>query len=233
MAKVILNVRVDNYGFVLAIPGTLLAIAILWDWLPRAIDRAGGSGLLPRAAVLAILMMGVIAYLNAQTIALAERTVRVGSGGDAIWWNARGREVNRALAQVEIELASDGTFACIPEGIMLNYLLRRKNPTSHISYMPLEMLLFGEEAMLEAFERHPPEGILAVYRELQVYGMAAFGKGYGERLRDWILARYRPVGEVPVKPGQFQIVLLKRIEPAQASNKSRETAPADARTGCP
>jgi 4-amino-4-deoxy-L-arabinose transferase-like glycosyltransferase len=217
MAKVFLAARVDNYGFVLAAPGMFLAVAFLWDWLPRAIDARDGTGLPLRAGVLAALVMANVAMLQAQKIALDLRTVRVGSGSDAIWWNARGQEVNRVLHQIERQLPLDGTFAVAPEGIMLNYLTRRRNPTHYISYMPLEMLLFGEEQMISGFAQGPPDAVLVVNRDLAFYDLKPFGEGYALQLRDWLVDHYQPVDSAPVEPGMFHITFLKLRKAAAAA----------------
>jgi len=224
MAKVILKVRVDNYGFVLAVPAVLIAVVAMWDWLPRAIERLGGAGTLLRAGLLAMLTIDTYVYLNVQKVALDERTVRVGTGGDAIWWNPRGHEVNRILAQIEASLPRDATLVAIPEGVMLNYLSRRRNPTGYISYMPLETLLFGEDQILDGFEQHPPDALLVLTRDLQIYDVKPFGEGYAQRLRAWLVDHYRPVEPAPARPGQFQIVLMKPRDSEDAQNHRHEPA---------
>jgi 4-amino-4-deoxy-L-arabinose transferase-like glycosyltransferase len=215
-AKVFLSARIDNYGFVLAAPGMFLAVAFLWDWLPRALDARGGTGLPLRAGMLAALVVANLAFLQAQKIALDLRTVRVGTGGDAMWWNTRGQEVNRVLDQIETQLPPDGTFAVAPEGIMLNYLTRRKNPTHYISYMPLEMLLFGEVQMIAGFAQSPPDAVLVPNRDLAFYDLKPFGEGYAMGLKDWLIDHYQPVDSAPVEPGMFHITFLKRRQAAAA-----------------
>ena len=63
---------------------------------------------------------------------------------DAFIGDARVAYVNRALEYLRERMAPDETLAVLPEGVMLNYLLRRRAPTPYINYMPPELRLYGE-----------------------------------------------------------------------------------------
>ena len=52
---------------------------------------------------------------------------------------------------------------------MLNYLARRVNPTPYCSLMPVEVVMFGEDQILEAFQRHPPDYFLLTNEGADVY----------------------------------------------------------------
>ena len=47
LLKMILQARIINYGFTLALPATLLTCAALTGWIPARLDRRGSSGLVP------------------------------------------------------------------------------------------------------------------------------------------------------------------------------------------
>ena len=55
LAKVLLYTRIGHYGFVLAMPATLVLVALLVCWVPEALERLGGSGRIARAVGLALL----------------------------------------------------------------------------------------------------------------------------------------------------------------------------------
>ena len=92
----------------------------------------------------------------------------------------------RALPEV---MDTDDTLAVIPEGVMFNYLMRRRNPTPYITLMPPEFRAFKEDRILEAFKQQPPEFILFLDKDtLTEYKVGPFGEDprYGRRIVEWI-----------------------------------------------
>ena len=170
-------------------------------------------------------MTSVVAvYLLIQGISIRGHVLQVGSGGDAIRWDVRGKEVNRVLATVDKLLPKTGTMAVVPEGAMLNYLARRKNPTGYVSVMPLEFLLFGEERIAQAFKDNPPDMIVVVNRDLLVYDSKGFGEDYAERLAAWMRQNYR-VHEILHSSidNQLAYVILTRAKPGSDSQSAPAT----------
>ena len=102
----------------------------------------------------------------------------------------------------------------MPEGVLLNYLARLPNPTPYVNFMPPELVLFGEAAMLAALEGAPPDAICIVHKDTSEYGVRFFGRDYGQALRAWVDRRYAPAGgwgDEPLAPGTgFGIRLLER-----------------------
>src|SRR5712691_1255187 len=164
LAKVVLNVRVSHYGFVLAAPAMMLAITALASWIPEALDRRAGQGLFVRAASLALATAFCVAHLERTAFFIARKNITVGYGADAFRSDVRGRFINRALMDLA-KTPPDSTFAVLPEGVMLNFLARRRNPTRFMNFMPPEVLLFGEQTMLQSFEAHPPDRIVLVHKD--------------------------------------------------------------------
>lgn len=211
LLKMLLRARVYNYGFALALPATLVWVAALVGWWPRAL-RAGGGAL--RAGALAVVVVGVIAQVNVTGRFLDRKTEIVGSDGDAFRADARGRLVNEALAALATMAAPGATLAVLPEGVMLNYLARRANPTPYVTFMPLELLIFGEDKVVASFDRAPPDWVILVHKDTSEYGFPLFGIDYGVRLGGWVRERYEPVrrfGQQPLVPGTvFGIQLMWR-----------------------
>jgi len=63
----------------------------------------------------------------------------VSTGGDAFLADGRGVAVNIVLDKIAKRLHAHDTLAVFPEGVMLNYLARRVNPTPYITLMPPEL----------------------------------------------------------------------------------------------
>ena len=213
-AKIGLRTTLAHYGFALAMPSALLAVAALLDWIPRWVDARGGHGVLVRGAALGAI--GALLLATHQiTHAMHERhRQRVGSGADAFLADSRGFHVNALLEQLNA-LPDDATLLVLPEGVMINYLARRRNPTPYLNFMPPELLLFGEEPIRKAFQQDPPDYVALVHKSTREYGLPFFGVDYGRSLRAFVDGQYRLVsriGDVPLTPeATFGITLHQRL----------------------
>ncbi len=206
LAKVVLHVRVAHYGFALAMPASLVAVAALVCWLPWWLDQKGIRGAVVRAGALALL--AAFAWDRVQTTQgfLAAKTEVVGSGRDAFRSDVRGTFVNGAVAQVQASAAS--SLAVVPEGVMINYLARVPNPTPYINFMPPEEVLFGDGAWAAAFTEEPPDVVVMVPKDTSEFGRGPFALGYGRALGAFIGERYTLRSVVRVEGIPFEIHVL-------------------------
>ncbi|GMV43865.1 MAG: hypothetical protein AMXMBFR64_55810 [Myxococcales bacterium] len=214
LLKMLLRARVYNYGFALALPATLVWVTALVGWWPRTLSRRAGAAAVLRAGALAVVLVGVVAQLGTTRGFLHAKTVVVGSGGDSFRADSRGELVNHALETIATLAEPGATLAVLPEGVMLNYLSRRTNPTPYVIFMPLELVLFGEEAMVARFDASPPDWIVLVHKDTSEYGYPLFGVDYAVQLRAWVRDHYEPVrrfGQEPLVPGTvFGVQVLRR-----------------------
>jgi hypothetical protein len=225
LAKIFFHIRFIHYGFALAMPATLLVVITLTSWIPTRIERAGGSGWVFRAASLAALLVLSLSLLQITESRFRKRIHQVGEGSDAFLAGGRAPFVNAVLADLEERLGPEDTLIVLPEGVMINYLARRVNPTPHVNFMPPELIIFGEAAILASFRENPPDYVLLVHKETSEYGFRFFGRGYGRRLFAWVKVHYRPVrlfGEPPLRMGtRFGIQILQRQDaPSEAGGRS-------------
>ena len=218
LLKMILKVRLDLYGFVLAMPAFLTAAALALHALPRRLAARGPAQAVWRNTLLGFLALVLVAHLALTGQHLAPLVHRIGKGRDTFRADRQARVVMDFLALVrKHDRHSRLTLAVLPEGIMLNYLARRPSPVRHINYMPPELLLFGEERILAELRASPPDLVAYVCRPTPEYGFFSFGQGYGEKIDTWIKKNYLNLGEAKLpplewnKPGAW-ILLLRRKE---------------------
>jgi hypothetical protein len=108
------------------------------------------------------------------------------------------------------------TFAVIPEGVMLNYLTKRKNSSKYINLMLPETTFFGEENIIKNFAKNPPDYIVLVHKRAAEYGVGYFGKSqkYGKGIMEWVNKNYKKVilfGDEPFeKEKQFGIKIYTK-----------------------
>ena len=222
LAKVILNAGVYHYGFVLAMPATMVGVLALAGWLPAALDKRGAAGSVVRAAALAALVVLVAGYATDTAHRADRKRFAVSNGVDAFLADGRGVFLNAVVSAVSARIGPEQTVLVLPEGVMVNYLSRRANPTPYINFMPTELAIYGEQNMVAALKADPPDLVVLVHKDTSEYGFPFFGKDYGDRLRSWVDANYREAGFAlgarPFETDQFGVVLLERLTATPGSH---------------
>ena len=97
------------------------------------------------------------------------------------------------LGQIERVMAPEDDFIMLPEGTLVNYLSRRKNPVKYTSFLPSDMTIYGEETILSAIRENPPDFVIFISRDTIEYGAHYLGQDYGHRIFAFITAGYEDV----------------------------------------
>jgi len=223
LGKVLLKVRLSHYGFVLAMPATVLLVACVSAMIPAWLRARGGGGSLARAVLIACVLAGVVFHLRWSNALYARKDLRIEMGGDTIVaenprWDARAAVMAAAERRLRTLLPSGTTLVALPEGVMLNYWLRRANPTRFWLFHPSFMGVFGGEGtIVQSLQAHPPDFIALVHRNTDEFGYGYFGVDprYGRQIIDWVSRNYVRVdriGAEPFRDGRFGIVILRRAQ---------------------
>lgn len=216
LLRMALNTKIFHIGFVLALPAALLAVVALTDWLPAAIERAGGSGGVFRGLAAGLVVAVVLGYLQMTALCLERKTFSVGSGADAFRADARAAEVNAAVEAART-LPPGTTLAFVPQGLMVNYLARRPNPGPVVNLMPPEIVSFGEAATIAALAAHPPGAIIAMSSHLTPDGLLYQKQPYAPAVAQWILDHYRVERPIRGAGGEDFIHLVLMVPKAGGS----------------
>ena len=234
LAKMGLRPQLQWYGFALAGPALLCGVAWVIGVLPGRVDRSGGGGSVVVGAASAILVAVGALHVAGSLSQYAWRVSPVGEGSDQFRTDeARLRAVRPALETLASTTRPDQTLLVVPEGVTLNYLIRRRTPTPFLNFMPPEFAIYGEDAMIHALQTSPPDRVLFVPKPSAVYGME-FGRDYGARLMAWIEENYSEIGEFEggeVFRMPFVIRLLAprpETEPVRAPVSPDPAVPAEA-----
>lgn len=217
LPKILLAPMARQYGFALTVPGAMLLVCLLVRWIPDTMARRGARpGTLAAAGAGIVLVFGAMnAFATLQRFRLEDGAL--GTGPDRVigesWMTDTLAEVTREVAPL---LGSDDSLLVLPEGIMLNYQLRRRTPTGILNFMPPELAMFEQREIIAALEKAPPAVVVLVKRPTDVYGYPFFGEGYGEELLAWVRANYEReqlVGHEPFARGWTEFgaeILLPR-----------------------
>lgn len=210
LAKMLLNARVANYGFGLALPAMLVVTLALLHSIPSLIERWRGNGWAFRAISMVLLCATALGCLTVSERNSSRKTVQIGRGGDTFRAD-RARSWSGMVASlvdwVEVNLSPDATLLVLPEGVMVNYLTRRVNPTRHLNFVPPEIMIFGEEQILRDLRAQPPDYVALVHRETGEYRLPLFGTDYAPRLLAWVREDYERVARVgapPLRPERLE-----------------------------
>ncbi|MFA6320948.1 MAG: glycosyltransferase family 39 protein [Candidatus Omnitrophota bacterium] len=216
--KIFLNVRIYHYGFALAMPGALILTAVFVYFIPKFLARAFGNIKVIRNIVLSAAVIVLVTHITIAKEVYGFITYPVGSGPDTILTFRpeildRGAVMNAALDEIKKNIPRESNFVVFPEGVMLNYMSRVKNPSPYIVFMPPDLSIFSEETILKSFETNPPDYVIVADKNMSEYGYSAFGRDYGMRIYSWIEENYVPFSVAgdpsPGKKG-FSIILNKR-----------------------
>ncbi len=227
LGKSALNTHLYHYGFYLAMPATLAATAAALYWGPRAVRAAGGSGVVARGLAFAFVAAAIVYHLRWSWAIYAQKDLPVGGDGDTILTygptvQENGTVTAEALDWIVSHTPPSSTLLGLPEGIMLNYLARRETTTPCMNFMMTEMILFGEDRLLQGLEARPPDYVALVHKKTDEFGVGPFGADprYGRKLVEWIDAHYDPVarfGAEPFRGDAFGIRILRRREAAPSA----------------
>jgi len=182
---------------------------ILLHWVPRVIDARGGYGMIFRAAWLGPVVVFVGLSLNTDHQFFAAKTFRVAEGVDTLYtYPPYGESVRATLDEIRAREKPDETLLVVPEGVMLNYLARRRAPTPYFNFMPPELIMFGEETIVSALRQHPPDLLVWAPRSMPEYGYEGLGRGYGTRLYHWIKQDFHTISDPSAPQRRFPMLLL-------------------------
>jgi hypothetical protein len=232
LAKMILNARIWQYGFALAMPAAILLVVVLVGMIPASLQRWYGRGHWLRLIAVLLICSDVTFSLRYSYSYYSKKDLVIGEHGDAIKTYGTivgpgGLAVSQLLQFIQSTIPPDATFAVLPEGVMINYLTRHLNSTPYINFMPPELIIFGETRILNAFKAQAPDFIILIHKDTKEYGADFFGTNpvYGKATMDWIRLNYTPVWQVlaePLQDDHFGIKVMQRINLFSGNAKGPE-----------
>lgn len=208
LAKIVLKVGWNHYGFVLAMPGTLVIIHVATHALPGWWRKHRRSGRWIQAIAVGV-FAGCALSLTYGWVGLDRlKTAAFGNGGDQFFavpnYDGRTLPTVQTLAYLQTHVRANDTLIVFPNGAMLNYQLRLRNPTRFIMFSPWEFQAHGgEELVTEAIVRAAPDYAVIVTMDLRIHGRGNFGDPeFGGEIRKFLDDNYEVV-DVQSSQGGF------------------------------
>ena len=221
MLRMALSGRIYHYGFYQAAVAAMVVTAtLLADWPVRMAGNRHGR-LFAIAVALALIIPGTTCLALISIRNYSWRTLEVGRGADRMSCfppekNAGGEMVRMAVGLGDRIVAPGERLLVLPEGIMINYLMRRLTPLRTAHFFAGALYDGREAAVVEQLKRSPPEWVLLLSRDLREYGVDRYGEspGHGEFLLRWMLANYSleaRTGADPLDPNKYGARYYKRM----------------------
>ena len=182
LARMLLHARVTHLGFYQAALAGMVIAAILVVEIPRW--TGGGPGrCLAMAAGFVVLGWGCTTIARLSHVALADQTVPIGEGRDQFYASVGdvdpiGPLVNWVLAELKTTPPSV-TVCVLPEGEMINYLLRRPDPLDAAR---------TDAQIVERLRLTRPDYVVFITRNLAETGLKQYGApgGPGYAILQWL-----------------------------------------------
>jgi hypothetical protein len=215
LGKMLLHARFGHYGFTLALPATLLLVVGAVAGTPALAARRGGSGEIARILAAALVAAALVGLWRHSLGHYARRDYVLAAGADAVVVEReRGEPLAEALRRIDVMTPPGATLLALPEGLSLNYWLRRRTPSRFWLFLPTELDAVGEDAVLADLRAELPDVVALVDRS---YGaaIAPFGRDgrSGARIAALVQREYEPLAQIGPEPFRgkgFGITLLAR-----------------------
>jgi hypothetical protein len=211
--------RMFHYGFYLTLPATLTLVCVLTWYLPKWFKTRYLGSEIFLVFVILVFVIFSIKFINVSDYYFRAKTFSVGAGKDRIVtydpkYDSRTIPFSQAIAWIKANVAETDSLIVFPEGIMINFLTKRINPTPYINFMPPEMMIFGDNRILDAIKMNSPDYFVIVSRDTAEYGYDIFGrdKTLGNEIMNWVKEHYEQVvlfGHDPILKNRFGIKIMK------------------------
>jgi hypothetical protein len=229
LAKMVLNARIYHYGFYLALPATLIIVWALLFFFPSLLSPWPLRARIFKCMAAALIAAGITYHLQWSQNFYRLKTFSITEGKDAFATYPERIFPLPAMEKEALEVIDNlavpnDDMVVIPEGAMISYLSRHRNPTPYLNFLPPEMLYYGESTILASMKATSPKFIVLVRRNVKEFGEDNFGASprYGKQMLDWINLEYvtmKLIGDEPFEGDGVGIKIMKRRFPFNSDSK--------------
>jgi hypothetical protein len=228
LTRIILNVRILHYGFVLAMPGVLVLVVGVSYWIVNNIRQRGWKVWKFELIMACFLFVVIIVphFWSMHKVISVKRFPVGQPPNQFLDFEYRAAALNEMLSIMETHIKEDETLAVWPEGAALNFLSRRPNHGRFVRLIYPCLVRHGEDKILTSYATHPLDFILLVHRNESEFGVGYFGQGYARNLMAWLQRNYierHQVGGAPFNErNEFGMILFQRRDLTLGKNVHAE-----------
>lgn len=217
------NPRIFQYGFVQAPLAVSVGLGTILYTLPLVFGlNCVGKWCLRGICLIAILFLSNATIARSQAFNKS-KNLSIGSGSDEVFayspdFHGAASSFSKALNTVQ-KVHQGGTILVLPEGCLINYLLRTDSPLPEFQFLPAALVNGQATDYVERLNKNPPELVVLLPRDTRKHGVLnLYGENSdcGAELLTWISEHYKPLaGEGnPLDPRDTGwAVLARRCSP--------------------
>ena len=223
VCKVILRVTINVYGFALTMPATLAVVAGLVYHVPRLAAKNAQSTTFIRALSIILVAVFLVMEIGMIIDTYLLRNYLIDTGKEKIITydpvlSNEGPVIDETLKKINETIKPSENFLVIPEGILLNYLTRRDNPSPYTAFLLGDLVMHHEEKMVERLSRRLPDYVILIDRGVGEWGFKKFGVDTGTKISGWVIKNYIPIctiGNIPFQGSPLcgGVIIAKRGTP--------------------
>jgi hypothetical protein len=162
-------------------PAALVLAHVAIYSLPNWVAAKGDSAACFRGVLIGLVAACTLVRLFNWAVICRFKTEPVVAGPDRFFvdpvptHDERTAPTLRALAFLQHSMHDDDSLVVFPNGTMLNYLLRKRNPTPYQIFSPFEFEIFGDDVVESAVIGSAPDWVVLVTMDESIFGRGNFG----------------------------------------------------------
>ncbi|MGC8840056.1 MAG: hypothetical protein ACP5QZ_01220 [Candidatus Sumerlaeaceae bacterium] len=188
--RMLLNARVEQYGFTQAMPAVLVCAAWLLGDAPRIAVRANMDRFLTILVVTALVFSFTYAHAKRSWNYLQQKRERWSTSTVDMFVfdteiDPRVPVLRSAMHYMQNVVPSTDKFIAIPEGAFFAFSLGKLMATRYPQLTPTEVAGFGEGAIVADYNRQRPDVIVVIHKHTRPW---LFGQSreYGQEIMQWV-----------------------------------------------
>ncbi len=128
----------------------------------------------------AVILITAFVFLNFLTFVSKDTAMKTPAG---LLYTDRYTAVsmNKALIFLKENIKGDETVLVLPEGLIVNFILKKESPFYNTSFTPLDFDAYSEDYLTEMLSTNAPRYLMFILRDYSDYGKNSICKDFGQK----------------------------------------------------
>jgi hypothetical protein len=222
LTRMALNPRFFHYGYYQAALAGVVTMAAIFRSMPDLLDIRKSGRATYTIVVAVFLVSGTWQLEEISLLYLKLKTTPIAEGADRFYgFDPRVEPTASLVEEARQTLAARpecNTLLVLPEGVMLNYLLRKPSTIPQFMFVPSLIHGVMGARFLEGLTTQPPDCVALISRDMKEFGVSRFGdtSEHGSGVLSWLDGNYksfRQIGGDPLDVNQRGVTLYERQKP--------------------